>query len=411
MDAISELTSAPTRLDPRRSRRLAILIGVSQLVGWGATYFAFPAFIGPMRAEFGWTAGDLTAGLTLCLILCDLVAIPAGVWFDKRGGRGVMALGGALAALALALLSLTHSFAWFLACMALLGVAQGMSLNNIPFAVIAANAHDYRRGLNLLGVIGGLSPSVALPIAGFLATRWGWRETFLVLAAAHFLACSAALYVGLAGTRGSQSHESAEERASRPSPLGTALRRPAFWLLVVAFSVNWFVNAAISIHGLLAFQEWGLSLDQALLVTTLIGPASVLARVATLTFWPTSSGVSAGLWAFALYAFAMVWQAGLGREGMLALCVFALAFGAASGVLLVARLTSLAEIFGLRGYGAVSSALSTAAIAARTGSPFAVAMMHDALGGYRGVAFALVALAFLGLGAFVLAVRLPKPQD
>lgn len=399
---------APARLDPRRSRALAITLGFSQLVGWGTTYFAFPAFIGPIRAHLGWSAGELTAGLTLCLIICDLVSIPAGVWFDRRGGRGVMTLGATVAALALAMLSQVETLTGFFVAMSVLGVAQGLSLNNIPFAVVAANAHDYRRSLNLMTVIGGLSASAALPVSGYLAVHWGWRETLLLLSGVHLLVCGLAVFVALRGTRGSQSHESAAERAARPSPLGAALRRSAFWLLVVAFSVNWFVNAAISIHGLLAFQEWGLSLDQALAVTALIGPATVLARLATLTFWPGASGVRTGLWAFALYASAMIWQAGLGREGWLALAVFAVAYGAASGVLVLARLTALAEIFGLRGYGAVSSALSTAAIAARTGSPLVVSMLHDALGGYRGVAITLVGLALLGFAAFALASRAPR---
>ncbi len=386
---------------------LVIGMAVCQLVGWGVTYFAFPVFVQPMQAELGWTTTQINGALTAGLVLCDLASIPAGQWFDRRGGREMISLGASFAALMMVAWSRVESLAGLYLVFAGMGLSQAMALNNMSFAVVTANVSDFRRGLNMVTLVAGLAPSAALPLAGWLTAAYGWRVALLALAAVQFLGCAVVAFVVLRGTIGSRTHESAEDAARDGSPLRAALVRPAFWLIVLAFSIHWFVSAGVSMHGLGMFQERGMSREAALGLMTFIGPAQVAGRLALMLLRPAASGRAIGriLWialSAALGAFALMGPASFG-----AFVAFAILYGAASGVLIIARLTVVAELFGLRGYGAISGAISTAAIAARTGAPLTLAVVHDYFGGYDEIATVMACLALIGAAAFFAATARP----
>jgi MFS family permease len=82
---------------------------------------------------------------------------------------------------------------------------------------------------------------------------------------------------------------------------------------------------------------------------------------------------------------------------------YALSFGMAAGVLMVVRQTSVAEIFGTRGYGAITGALATVSILPRTMAPFTVAWLRDYYGSYDTVLWILFGLTVFGGVAFYLA--------
>ena len=75
----------------------------------------------------------------------------------------------------------------------------------------------------------------------------------------------------------------------------------------------------------------------------------------------------------------------------------------AAGVLMIVRQTSVAEIFGVRGYGAITGALASVAILPRTSSPVAVAWLRDWYGSYDVVTWILFGFTVIGTIAFYLA--------
>lgn len=392
-----------------------LILGMAscQIVGWGATYHSLAAYVAPMQADLGWTSTQINGALTLAFVVCDLVSIPAGQWFDRHGGRAMVTLGASLIAAMLLAWSQVSDLLAFYLVFALIGVGQGLALNNIGFAVVTANVPDYRRGLNLLTLLAGLSPSVVMPIAGWLIAGYGWRVALMGMAGLQLLGCALVAFLVLRGTVGSQSGETAEERAARPSPLGAAIRRPTFWLLVIAFSIQWFTTAGVTMHGLPMFAEWGLPTASGILLMTIVGPAQIAGRLAIMTFWPQASGRGFGRAMWLVFAGAMLLLASPARESWSGLVLFVLLYGASSGVLVVARVTVIAELFGLRGYGAISGAIATASIAARTGAPLLLALVHDATGAYAPVAQGLAAIGFIGAAAFFAATareRSPTPQ-
>lgn len=386
-------------------------LAVVQMVGWGATYFAFPAFVKPMQAEFGWSMTEITAGFTVGLLVADIVSIPAGQWLDRYGGRAIVTLGGSLGAVALAAWSQITSLAGLYAVFALLGVAQGLALNNTSFAVITANVRNFRLGLNYLSLVSGLAVTVALPFAGFLILHTDWRTALIGLALLQFFGCALVTYFVLRGTIGSRTHEfKSGVKPSGPSPLRVTLRRPAFWIFAAAFSVHWFCTSSINIHGLPMLQEWNVPYETAIMLLAINGPMQIVGRF-LLLLWPQASARATGVLLWILLSGALCILAFFGRDGVPVVAVFAVIFGIASGPLVIVRLSALAEIFGTRGYGAISGALSTVASPTRTGAPLVVASMRDYFGSYIPVVYMLFALTIFATIAFAIATSARQAES
>jgi MFS family permease len=104
--------------------------------------------------------------------------------------------------------------------------------------------------------------------------------------------------------------------------------------------------------------------------------------------------------------------ASLGVGGGLATTAAAVvAYGAANGVLTIARGAAPAELFGTRAYASAVGVLAAANAVAAAVGPVTVAWLWNASGGYTLPLLALAALACVGLAAFVAATRPVRSED
>lgn len=400
---------------PRNENVLIFGIAIAQVIAIGCMFHSFTLFLAPLQKEFGWTATQMTGAFTVGLVTADLFAIPVGQWMDRRGGHLAMSLGSAAAAVCLAAWSLVDSLLGFYVLWFCMGLTMAATLGNASAAVIAANVKDYRRGMTYLSIIAGFSSTIVVPVVSYLVAHYGWRTGVLGLAFMQFLgpACiNAFILRGTVGSRTAEYNRKLESRAAgRPSglasnnisPLRTALRRPAFWLLAIAASVHWYAITAINVHIMPMLQGWGVSLDFAVLIFSLNGPSAVVGRVLLHIFDRGGSARKQGRMVYPVFALGvllLIFVAPLGNWGLI---LFAVVFGMAAGVLMIVRQTAIAEIFGLRGYGAVSGALTTVSIIPRTCAPVTIAMMSDAFGSYQPVLWFLFVLIIIGTIAFYIA--------
>lgn len=377
---------------------------ISQIMGWGALYHCFPVYMRPMQDEFGWSVTDLNLALTLGLIVCDLAAIPVGHWIDRRGGHASMTFGAVLGAAMIGLWSQVNDLFFFYAIWAMIGLAQALSLGNSPAAVVTANVRDYRRGLAYLSFFSTLASTIAIPAASVLVSTLGWRQGLVVQAILQL--CGPALInaVALRGTRGGMTRDPRASGGERGvSPVRSVMRRKAFWLLALACAVHWFVSMSISVHILSLMRERGLGQEAAVAIIALNGPASVVGRLMMFYLVPGNSGLVTGRIAFPVFSIGVLLLAVAGGGGPWGFAAYAITFGMSAGVLMIVRQTSVAEIFGVRGYGAITGALATVAIVPRTSSPVAVAFLRDWFGSYDKVIWILFALTVVGTVAFYLA--------
>jgi MFS family permease len=351
---------------------------------------------------------ELNLGLTLGLVCCDLVAIPVGHWVDRRGARAMMTFGAGLGGTLVALWSQVENLSFFYAIWAMIGLAQASSLGNVPAAVVTMNVRDFRRGLAYLSFFSSLASTIAIPAASFLVGWLGWRHALLAQAALQLAGPMCINAFILRGTRGSR-RDPRPRKEREPSPVPKVMRTRAFWLLALACSVHWFVAMSISIHILPLMQERGLSQETAVWIIALNGPASVVGRLLMFYVVPGNSGLITGRIMFPMFCAGVLILALSGGGSLIGFILYALTFGMASGVLMVVRQTSVAEIFGTHGYGAITGALSSVAIVPRTSSPVAVAFLRDWFGSYDLVFWSLFALTAIGTIAFFFAAAERRP--
>ncbi len=400
---------------------LVIGLAVGQILSFGVLFHSFSIFLAPMQAEFGWSMTQMTGAFTLGLFCADVFGIPVGHWVDRHGGRAVMAVGAAIASGLLLAWSHVETLWGFYGVWIAIGFTQSMFLGNVTASVIAANVRDYRRGLTFVAILSGLSSIAVVPVSSFVVAHWGWRTGLGVLAGVQLLGPALLYAIILRGTLGSRTAEFARRDlalaegrlpsgALGPSPLASALRRPAFWLLAVACSVHWFVITGVLVHFLPMMQERSVAPDVAVAIFAFNGPAAVIGRVALYIVDQTNSAKRTGRIAFPMFALGMLTLIYLAPLGLWGLIVYALVYGMAAGVIMIVRQTAIAEIFGLRGYGAITGALTTACILPRTMAPLSIAMMRDSFGSYEPVLWILVGMIVLATGAFWLAMAgKPRP--
>jgi hypothetical protein len=135
-------------------------------------------------------------------------------------------------------------------------------------------------------------------------------------------------------------------------------------------------------------------------IFALNGPASVIGRLALYVLDPGMSARRTGRIAFPMFAagiLSLIWLAPLGLWGLV---VFMLVYGMSAGIIMIVRQTAIVEIFGVRGYGAITGALTTVCILPRTMAPVAVALMRDSFGSYEPALWILFGLILVGTVAF-----------
>src|SRR5882762_10865233 len=103
--------------------RAVLVLGVTQILAWGAIFYPPVLTVPLIAAERGWSMTFAMGGFSLALLTAGLVSPRVGLLIDRHGGHRVMPFGALLAALALFLLVHADHPATYLAVWMLLGVA------------------------------------------------------------------------------------------------------------------------------------------------------------------------------------------------------------------------------------------------------------------------------------------------
>jgi cyanate permease len=207
----------------------------------------------------------------------------------------------------------------------------------------------------------------------------------------------------------------AQESAAAPAALWAAqqrvwsareaLRTPAFWLLVGAFSAILFCQVGTAMHQL-SLLRVHLDARTAALALSTTAAGSFAARLAVGGFADRVSKrrlcallmiVQGG----AIAGFALCTQA-------LPLFAVSLIFGITIGNVFMLQALLVGECFGMRSFATVLGLLQLITQTASGLGPFALGLLHDALGSYSEGLLPFVALAGVA-SALVLRVRPPAP--
>jgi MFS family permease len=331
--------------------RAVSVLGLTQILTWGTLFYP-PVLTMPLiAAERGWSLAWSMGGFSLGLLVSGFVAPSVGGLIDRHGGHVVMALGSLIGALGLVLLVFAANPYTYLAVWLVLGVAISANLYDPAFATLGRIfGTAARRPITILTFAGGFASTVSWPTTQALLAATNWQTTYLVYAGV--LACVAApLHAfALPRRRAEAAPLDSEHRAAPQATL--PVTGMAFMLVAAGFAVYAFVPSGLAAHLLAMFRRSGIDASTAVLIGALFGPAQVAARLCEFVFAGNLHPLTLARVAIAVLVAAFVMAMLLGFSLPVAIA-FAIMFGAANGLLTIARGAVPLALFGADGYGRI----------------------------------------------------------
>jgi MFS family permease len=383
--------------------RAVLVLGITQIVAWGTIFYSPVLTVPLIAAERGWSLAFAMGGFSLGLLVAGLVAPYVGRAIDHRGGHVVMTLGSLVSALGLfGLVHAAHPVA-YLAVWMLLGAGLAASLYDAAFAtlgrIFGAGA---RSPITILTLAGGFASTVGWPATHLLIGAVGWRGTYLVYAALLVLVCAPLHALALPRTRAAAEMKHGDPSAPQPAHLSP--HGAAFLLVIAAFASYAFVPSALSAHLLAIFGRTGIDAATVVLIGTLFGPAQVAARICEFVFGRNLHPLVVARSAISLLiaAFAMLAVAGISA---VTATVFAIMFGAANGLVTIARGAVPLALFGPQGYGRVIGRIAGPSLIMQAMAPFVLAFAIERASDPAALALA-ACFTLIALSCFV-SIRRP----
>lgn len=363
------LTSGPTRA-------VAVLC-ITQVLGWGALFYPPGLTMPHIAAAHGWSLAQALLGFSIALGVSGLVSPVACGLVERHGGNLVMASGSLVGALGLLVLPLAGEYWVYLAGWMLLGIAMASNLYDPAFtALTRIFGLASRRPITLVTFVGGLASTLSWPMTQLLISEGGWRTVYFVYAGVMALVV-APLYAFVLPRNAVHVPPPAKHDAPPPKPVRviSAAGLP-FVLIAAGFAAHAFVQSGTLAHLLTIFQHNGLDPGTAVMIGAMFGPAQVLTRIADFVSGGRLHPLVVARIAMTLMAcgFTLLLVAGFSVS---VAAIFALMFGAANGVVTIARGALPLAMFGAAGYGRVVGRIARPAQICQALAPFALGSIID----------------------------------
>jgi MFS family permease len=382
--------------------RAVFVLGVTQIITWGAIYYT-PVLIVPLIAkERGWSIAFAMGGFSAGLLVTGLVSPYVGRTIDRVGGHVVMGVGSLVGALGLVLITVATHPLIYIAVWMVLGAAMAANLYDSAFAslgrIFGAAA---RRPITALTLAGGFASTVSWPVTHFLIEGVGWRDTYLIYAATLAL-IAAPLHAFVLPRRRAGLEVSARPLDSKPAAV-LPPNGPTFLLVAAAFTAYAFVPSGLAAHLLAIFTRSGIEADTVVWIGALFGPAQVGARLIEFSFgrnvhplWVARLAITVLLCGFAMLA--------LSGFTVAAAAAFALMFGGANGLITITRGALPLALFGPTGYGRLIGRLAGPFQIMQAAAPLLMAFVVEKASDPMALAVA-AGFAAVALGCFVVMRR------
>lgn len=392
----------------QRTWRIIGILALTQILSWGALYYAFSILAPFIGQTLGMRAEIVYGAFSWSLLVAGLVATPTGVLLDRFGGQWVMATGSLVCSLGLIWLSKAAGPLSYFGAWTVLGVAMSLTLYEAAFATINRKFyHGSRKAISTLTLFAGFASTIFWPLTLALNTAIGWRDTYLLFGAAQLVLC---LPLHLIMGKDGASTNTEPGHFVHHHTLAEALRHPAFWKLAAAFSANMFIFSALSVHLIPLLQDFGHAASLAVLMSTLIGPMQVIGRICERTFARNAMPQQVGMFTFGALPAAVVALLLFGSEAW-AVAVFCVLYGLSNGILTIVRGTIPQAMFGRKNYGAISGALAGPSLLAKAAGPLVAAAILRNYLAPAPLLYVLLSMSIISFAFYIGAVRTRDDLD
>ena len=388
--------------------RAVPVLGVTQILAWGAIYYTPVLMVPLIAADRGWSLAMTMGGFSIGILTAGVVAPKVGGLIDQHGGHRVMPFGSLLGALGLFGLTVaTHPIAYFVVWM-LLGIAMAASLYDPAFATLGRIfGTAARRPITALTLAGAFASTVSWPATRLLLDAVGWRSTYLIYAGLLTLVAAPLHAFVLPRSRAviepaalSSSGTVQDSSVSTLPPRGRA-----FLLVVAAFAVYAFVPSGLLSNLLAMFERLGLEPATAVAIGALFGPCQMTARLCELLFARNIHPLNIARFAVGLLVCAFILMAVFGLSVAIA-AAFMMMLGLCNGLITLARGTVPLALFGPTGYGQLLGRIAGPSLVIQSSAPLALAFVAERTSDPTAIALTGILVAI----SFVCFLLIPRPR-
>lgn len=360
--------------------------------------YSFGAFFAPMAAEFHAGSGATSVIFSITAFLWFSLGIVSGWAGDRFGTKPVLAVGAVVMGAGLVLTAFVHQL-WLGYLTYGVGVGVGTACGYVPMVAAVGSWFERRQGMAIgIAVSGiGVGTLAGAPAATALISRYGWRQTYLIMGAVSFLVLAVCGFL-----------------ADRPAGTGRArlelsriLRTREFLTLYASILLTSFGLFTMFVFLVPFAESKGINPYAAASLIAVVGAFSTLGRLA---LGPVADRFGRlRTMQLAILAMAVSYPVWLAEPSYWGLAVFAAIIGAAYGGWVAISPSVLAEMFGTEGLGGSAGALYTSAgIGALIGPPLA-GLVVDATGDYRPAIVGAMVLEVAAL-AVILTLKPSRPR-
>jgi predicted MFS family arabinose efflux permease len=374
--------------------RLAPILGLGQVCGWGTLYYSFPLIAIEMHQELGWSKSLLFGGATAGLLAAALVAYPVGVAIDRGWGKWVMSLSALLACFIMFWWASTSSVSVFYVVCIVLGALQAALLYEPAFAVLARHvgAASSRAGITHITLWGGFASTVFIPFTTFFIESWGWRIALVALGLVNALVF--VMYQWAIQPKEDLEHtdhqgDKQAKIALNRETVRIFIKRPLFWLITTSLALYALVFSAFTYHMYPLLEAKHLSLREVVWAIALIGPAQVLGRFVVSRYAEHLSMRALGSIMMVVFPLAFAALLPASPTWLLVATVF-IAYGISNGILTIVRSFVVPEMLTPNAYGALNGVLIIPATLGRALAPLLAASLWAVEQSYQPVLWALI---------------------
>jgi MFS family permease len=413
-------TAAWPRSFPWQPRQLGqtgiiAVLGCTQCLAWGSSYYLLAVLAKPIAADTGWPLTWVVGGLSLGLLIAGIASPGMGRAVERYGGRPVLACGSGILALGLVGLGVSQHLIGYCVAWAVLGLGMAVGLYDAAFAMLGRlYGSQARRLITNLTLIGGFASTLAWPLSALFVETWGWRGACFAYAGMH-LALGLPMHLILLPAEARQPTAAAQpaeppahaRSVSGPEALWSGRRYVMLvWMLGMNFTLQAVISAVMSVHLLALLQQLGLELAAAVALGTVVGPSQVGGRLLEVAFGrqvhPVWTAVAASL--FVLAGLVLL---PLAHPAVMAVAL--VLYGAGNGIKTIVKGTLPLALFGSSGYASLLGRLAMPTLLAQAVAPTLVTLT---LTGPE-PQLLLIAMAALALVNVLLsyALRLAAPED
>lgn len=395
--------------------RIAALATITAALAGPGQTLGVAVFIDPLIADIHLTRSEVSVAYLIGTLLGAAAMLRVGPWIDSVGPRRAMTLIGLAFGAGLVVMSGVQGFVTLAVGFTLIRWLGQGSLSLVSILSITP-WFERRRGL-----VFGISTSAAFTlmaftpiILGLAIEAYGWRTAWILAAVAVWLIVVPIARFGIIDRPADVGQypdgvepPTVEEVQAPSAPSLTrrqALRQRRFLLLNLAIAATSMLGTALTFHQISILGEVGLTATEAAVMYLPLAAGAIVAGIVAGTL---ADRIPARF----LLALMMVFSASslllvAFIEPGWRVLVYAVALGAAFGMVRPLVATVLPRWYGLAHIGAIQGVTAFVVVAGSALGPVALSMASDLIGGYGSATLVFVTIP-LAIGLATLAITEP----